>query len=213
MAVELELKFASSSGRVPGSEELQAALAPLGLEVGEVSKTFIKDRYFDDPRANLTRAGLAVRRRMADGRMLATLKTRGHLQGGLYQREEIEEPLPDRGWPKAIHDRVSLVTDPASLKPYTVLDNERTVVPVLQDGRLRATLSFDSVTASLQSGGSKHHFAEVEVEAAGPVDDPQEAAGLLERIGLALQGIMPLRAGTLTKLERAQALLRGETPE
>jgi inorganic triphosphatase YgiF len=211
MALELELKF-SSSGQVPGSEELAAALAPLGLSIGMISKTIIKDRYFDDPRASVTRAGLAVRRRMADGQMLATLKTRGHVTGALYHREEIEEPLPDRGWPQAIHDRISLVTDPGALKPYYVLDNERTVVPVLQQGQLLATLSFDSVTAGLQSGGSKVHFSEVEVEAAGSPEDPEAAAELLARIGTALGGIMTLRPGSLTKLERAQALLRGETP-
>jgi inorganic triphosphatase YgiF len=212
MAVELELKF-SSDGRVPDRQELADALEHLGLAVGEASTSFIKDRYFDDPRASVTRAGLAVRRRMADGKMLATLKTRGHVSGALYQREEIEEPLPDRGWPQAIHDRISLVTDPAALKPYTVLDNQRTTLPLLRDGRTVATLAFDSVTAGLQSGGGKVHFAEVEVEAAEPVADPAAAAELLDGIGQALAGILPLRAGTLTKLERAQALLRGETPD
>src|SRR5690554_2476894 len=169
MPRELELKFTTDSP-LPSAEQLAEALSPLGLSLGEGRKDFIKDRYFDDPRASLSRAGLALRRRMHAGQMLATLKTRGSVAGAVHDREEIELALPERGWPQAIADRVSLVTDPSALKPYTVLDSERTVFPVLNGNSERlADLSFDLVTAGFQQGATKVEFLEIEIEAAAEV--------------------------------------------
>ena len=204
MPRELELKFTTDSP-LPTAGELQAALEPLGLSTAEARKLYVKDRYFDDARASLSRAGLALRRRMQDGQMLATLKSRGNVQGARHEREEIELPLPDRGWPQQIEDRVSLVTDVSALKPYVVIDNERTLFPVF-NAQLEAIcdLSFDLVRAGFQQGSTRVEFLEIEIEAA-----PGVQAETLEEVATALEGLLKLAPSPFTKLERAQALLLG----
>lgn len=204
MPRELELKFTTDSP-LPTSEQLAAQLSPLGLSLGELRKEYLKDRYFDDARASLSRAGLAVRRRMQAGQMLATLKTRGRVTGPVHDREEIELPLPDRGWPDAIAERISVITDPSALKPYVVIDNERRVFPVLDAaGKVLAELSFDLVRAGFQQGSTRVEFLEIELEAEGDT-----GAGKLEEIAGALQELLELSPSPFTKLERAQALLLG----
>lgn len=204
MPRELELKFTTDSP-LPETGQITAVLEPLGLSLGEVRKDYVKDRYFDDPRANLTRAGLALRRRMKSGQMLATLKTRGTVEGSVHDREEIELPLPERGWPQEITDRISLVTDVSAVKPYTVLDSVRTVFPVKDTrGEPACELSFDLVTASFQQGTTKVEFLEIEIEAAAGT-----GLELLEQVAEALEAVMRLVPSPFTKLERAQALLLG----
>ncbi len=204
MPRELELKFTTDSP-LPTVSELQSALEPLGLSTAEARKLFVKDRYFDDARASLSRAGLALRRRMQDGQMLATLKTRGNVQGAHHEREEIELPLPERGWPQQIEDRVSLVTEVSALKPYVVIDNERTLFPVF-NAQMEpiCELSFDLVRAGFQQGSTRVEFFEIEIEAA---EDVQLQA--LEDIAAALEKLLTLSPSPFTKLERAQALLLG----
>jgi len=204
MQRELELKF-TTDGALPDAAAIRDAVATLGLSLGEVHKGYIKDRYFDDPRASLSRAGLALRRRMRDGQMLATLKTRGSVDGATHDRHELELPLPERGWPQEIEDRIALVTISSTLRPYTVLDSERTVFPLLRkDGGQVAELSFDLVTAKFQHGEATVEFLEIEVEAAPGVDEAD-----LEGVAAALETVMELVPSPFTKLERAQALLMG----
>ena len=204
MATELELKFTTEGSVLPEPEDLTSELQARGLSVLERRVDHIKDRYFDDARASLSRAGLAVRRRMHAGRMLATLKTRGVVTDARHMREEIELPLPERGWPAEIAERLSMVTDPDGLKPYTVLDSVRTVWMIADaSGQAVAELSFDLVTASFQSGTRKVEFTEIEVEAQ---DDSGSALPLVEE---ALAGLVKLAPSPFTKLERAQALLMG----
>lgn len=209
MATELELKFTTDGSPLPPRDALTAALAARGITVAGVAVEHVKDRYFDDARASLSRAGLALRRRMRDGRMLATLKSRGAVAGSRHLREEIELPLPERGWPPEIEARISMVTDVGALKPYTVLDSERTVFRLADaTGTTRALLSFDLVTARFQHGDLKVEFLEIEVEAAG--EDATAAADLfLQEAASTLETLVPLVPSPFTKLERAQALLLG----
>lgn len=204
MQRELELKF-TTDGPLPDAAALRQALGPLDLQVGDPKKDWIKDRYFDDPRASLSRAGLALRRRMRDGQMLATLKTRGSVEGAAHDRHELELPLPDKGWPQEIEDRIAFITISSTLRPYTVLDSERTVFAVLSsEGGAVAELSFDLVVAKFQNGEAKVEFLEIELEAAEGTEEAE-----LERIAEALETVMVLVPSPFTKLERAQALLMG----
>lgn len=184
---------------------MTAVFAPLGCTLAASRRDYVKDRYFDDARASLNRAGVALRRRMRSGQMLATLKTRGHVAGAVHEREELELPLPERGWPEPIAERISMYTDISAVRPYTVLDSERTIFPVLDAaGAEVAELSFDLVTASFQHGSLKVEFLEVELEAAAGTGVER-----LEQLAEALGTIMKLAPSPFTKLERAQALLLG----
>lgn len=202
MATELELTYSLLDDHVPAAAELRAAFAGSGAEVVGPTLVRQKDRYFDDARLSLSRAGLALRRRMADGEMLATLKTRGSTAGGLHRREELEFPLEGRDWPGPIRERLEMVTDPGALKPVLELDTERVRYVLTRGGRPAAVLVFDAVAARYPNAERRVHFAELELEAAGTTDESE-----LRRLAGRLEGLVALSPSSVTKLERARALL------
>ncbi|MEX2541139.1 MAG: CYTH domain-containing protein [Trueperaceae bacterium] len=202
MSSERELKFSTAGNGTPNEVELGQALGRAGFELGPAARIRNKDRYFDDARLSLSRAGIALRRRMSEGRMLATLKTRGRIEGALHDREEIELPMEGQEWPRPILDRIAMATAPGLLQPHTVVETERLRYAVLQDGRPVAQLAFDNVSARAQQGERSVGFDEVEIEAHG-----NTSAETLERIAGAVGELMPLTANTSSKLERVRQLL------
>ena len=202
VANERELKFSSQLDRDPNESELAGALEAAGFVLGPATRIHNKDRYFDDARLSLSRAGLALRRRMSEGEVVATLKTRGQIVGALHDREEIELPMEGHAWPKPIRDRVETLTELGMIKTHTVIETERLRYAVLEGGRPVAILAFDSVTARTPQGERSVGFSEVEIEAHGPTE-----AGTLERIAQAVDRIVPLTANSSTKLERVRQLL------
>lgn len=207
--METEAKYSLATDEVPQPQELEAAFATVGLTVGPATTVVHKDRYYDDARLSLARAGYAVRRRMAEGELLATLKTLGTIQGAVHRREEIELPIPDSGdpwdpWPEPIAERIRTVTDPRGLRGTFELVIERTSFEVRDGGRVVAVASFDDVAARKPQGERSAHWNELEVEAAADAGDP---AAVLERAAEALERLLPLVPSQQTKLERAQAVL------
>ena len=202
MTSERELKFSTQRDGAPTDAELGAALSSAGFDLGPVAHVHNKDRYFDDARLSLSRAGLALRRRMTEGQMLATLKTRGLVQGALHDREETELPMDGRAWPKPILDRIAAVTSPDLVKSHTVIETERVRYAVLEEGRTAALLAFDSVTARSQNGERSVSFDEVEIEAHGSTESET-----LERIAAAVDQVVTLTPNSTTKLERVRQLL------
>lgn len=207
MPSERELKFSRSDERVPSSAELAPHLEAVGLALGPATHVVQKDRYYDDARASLGRAGLALRQRMSEGAVVATLKSAGAVEGALHEREELELPVPadasaGEPWPHEIAERVRMVTDPRTLKAIFELNTERVVFDVLDGEAAAAQLSFDAVRARRPGGSNSAHFDELEVEAIG-----EAPAELLERVAAALQEVLVLTPASHTKLERARALL------
>ena len=199
---ERELKFSTTHSGPPDEAELRAALTAAGFELGPARTVIVKDRYFDDARLSLSRAGVALRRRMMDGQMLATLKTRGTVSGALHDRDELEMPISDQEWPKPIYDRIAVLTAPGLLQARTIIETERHSHAVLVDGAPVATLAFDAVTARPQNGKRSVSFDEVEIEAHGST-----GAETLEAIAAAVESVAPLTANPSSKLERARELL------
>ncbi|MEX2535682.1 MAG: CYTH domain-containing protein [Trueperaceae bacterium] len=202
MAIERELKFSTPRDQPPSEEELRAALAGAGFDLGAAAGVHNKDRYFDDARLNLSRAGLALRRRMTEGQMLATLKTRGRVDGALHDREEIELAMEGQEWPQVIYNRIAAITAPGLVQPHTLVETERLRYAVLKDGRAAAVLAFDSVTARTQHGDRTVSFNEVEIEAHGNTDD-----ATLDAIAAAVAEVIPLTPNSFSKLERVRELL------
>lgn len=207
--METEAKYSLDTDAIPELEELTAALATVGLTPSPARTVVHKDRYYDDARLSLARAGYAVRRRMAEGELLATLKTLGTIQGAVHHRDEIELPIPDTGdpwdpWPEPIAERIRMVTDPRMLRGTCELVVQRTSFELRDGDRVVAVASFDAVGARKPQGQRSAHWNELEVEAARDVGD---AAALLHRTQEALERLMPLVPSQQTKLERAQALL------
>jgi inorganic triphosphatase YgiF len=219
MPTETELKFSLTSDEVPSPTEFAAGFEAVGLRLGPVRHTVVKDRYYDDARLSLARAGLALRRRMADGELLATLKTLGDVDGALHRREELELPLaadadPWNPWPGEIADRLRVVTDPRSLRSTIELTTSRTVIDVREGERTIAVASFDDVEARRGSGGRTAHWNELEIERPQGGDDEAAATAAadaaqaaLERAADGFRALLALVPASSTKLERARALL------
>lgn len=203
MPTERELKFSIDADRAPSDESVVGAFAGTDLRLEPRGKLAHTDRYYDDPRLGLSRAGVALRRRIGGGRIVATFKTRGRVVGGLHEREEIELPMEGRAWPDPILDRVSAITDVEALKGRFELETARRrfVVHGL-DGEL-AEVSIDRVEASRPTGGRTVGFAEIEIE------DRGGGAQALERIAARLAEIVDLQPSDETKLEKARRLLLG----
>lgn len=211
MGTETELKFSLVEERVPEPEELAAPLAAVGLALGTPSATVNQDRYYDDARMSLARAGYALRRRMADGALLATLKTLGAVEGALHRREEIEAPIeagadPWNPWPAPIAERLVMVTDPRSLNGTFELTTERAQLPLLEGTRTVAVASVDAVAARRPNAERSVHWNELEIEASADLA-PEEAEDVLRRAQEAFETILALVPTSHTKLERARALL------
>jgi inorganic triphosphatase YgiF len=217
MPTETELKFSLTSDEVPSPTELAAGFEAVGLRLGPVRHTVVKDRYYDDARLSLARAGLALRRRMADGELLATLKTLGDIDGALHRRDELELPLaedadPWNPWPDEIAERLRVVTDPRSLRGTIELTTSRTVVDVREGERTIAVASFDDVEARRGSDARTAHWNELEIESPQGGDDEaatavDEAQVALERAADGFRALLSLVPASSTKLERARALL------
>lgn len=201
---ELELKFSRMEGHVPSGAELDAAFADTGLEPGPLRRATNVDRYYDDARLSLSRVGYALRTRMAEGAMLATLKTLGTVEGALHRRDELELPVPEGAtaadpWPPEIADRVRMATDPRTLVRAVELTTERATFEVRHEGRTVATVAFDEVEAKLPNSERTAHWSELEIEG--------EDEATLHCVSAALEGLLTLVPASQTKLERARAVL------
>lgn len=208
---ERERKYLRPAGDPPDRAALAAAGAPWGLEVGDAVPLEHRDRYYDDPRLSLQRAGFALRRRTGEGRVVATLKTLGTVRGAEHVRGELEVVLDaeaPQGWPTAIADVVGTVTDPGALHVVMALDVVRTDRPVLRGGVRVATLSFDAVAARKPGQDRRVAWSEVELEWAAGVD--AAASDALTGAATAWATAFGWTASDRTKLERAHATLLAE---
>ncbi|MDR9392365.1 MAG: CYTH domain-containing protein, partial [Trueperaceae bacterium] len=206
MKTERERKYLRPAGDPPDRAALTEAWAPWGLEVGDAVHLEHRDRYYDDPRLSLQRAGFALRRRTGEGRVVATLKTLGTVQGAEHVRGELEVVLDadaPQGWPTGIADAVGTVTDPGALHVVMALDVVRTDRPVLRGGVRVATLSFDTVAARKPGQDRRVAWSEVELEWVEDVAD--DASEALAGGAGALAAAFGWTASDRTKLERAHA--------
>jgi inorganic triphosphatase YgiF len=226
VAVELELKYSSPEGAVPGLSELTEAFAPLRLAVRPLGTSRHLDVYFDDPALALERRGLALRVRASHGAAVATVKGRGDAVRGVFEREELEAPLttpwpPSLGaeastapdWPTAVAARLAGLVELPALEPRLEIETTRVAFALERAGPaggddLVAELAFDEVACRPPRGRGDGAlidaalFSEVEIEARG------DTTGVtLLAIGEALERLLPLVAGSASKLERAASLL------
>lgn len=216
MPTERELKFTVQDPDALTADALAAAFEGTDLHLEAAQTIRHADRYYDDPRLSLSRAGVALRRRIGGGRIVATLKTRGRIQGALHEREEIELPLEGRDWPGVIHDRVARITEPGALKGRYELETERTRFIVRatagedageeSERRQLAEISIDRVEATRATGGRAVTFAELEIEDLGG------GVETLDRVAERIRRVTDLRPSTETKLERARRLLLSDAP-
>lgn len=203
MAVERELKFLVDDADALSADAIEAAFADGDLRVEPRGTLRHADRYYDDPRLSLSRSGVALRRRIGGGKIVATLKTRGQVTGALHLREEVELPMEGREWPERIRERVARHADVSALKGRFELETVRERFRVIGPEGELAEISIDRVTATRPTGGRSVSFDEVEIEDVGGGETA------LERIAARLQAVTVLEPSAETKLERARRLLLG----
>lgn len=201
MPTERELKF-SLIDDVPSNEELQAVFKQAGFELVSQGTQKHFDVYFDDAKESLKQAGMALRKRRAGGKVLATLKANAAVSNDLHEREEIEEVMFGSSWPDDIFKRVETRTDPWSLVERLELATIRTRYLVKRKGTDLAILFFDAVTANYPGDFDTVSFEEVEVEAVGTLGEAE-----LRRVADTLDRLIKLTPNSINKLERAEALL------
>ncbi|HEX7021793.1 MAG TPA: CYTH domain-containing protein [Trueperaceae bacterium] len=213
---EREYKFSPQEGEGPEDEELRQALAGTSFTLSAATLREQRDVYYDDRQHALATAGVALRRRSVDGRMLATFKGPRRGQGALYEREELELPLvgsinaraprtasdrdpPEGDWPPAVARRVAPYAALHLLRPVLELSTQRRCYALSLDGMHQAELAVDDVRARLPGSQVEARFCELELEAHGPAD--------LAPLAVLLETRLRLTASPAGKLERAHALL------
>lgn len=212
MPLERELKYSLLDPYVPSLAELRVALEEEAsdgppFEAAEAPTEELEDRYFDDDGGSLRSAGWALRTRRNGARWFATLKAAGATDGALHRREELELPLAEAAgdevpWPDEVRAKLADVVDSAALRPRLEVLSTRVRFRILRAGEAAAVLSFDSVEARVPGGERSALFDEVEIEAVGGTADDE-----LRRLGDAVDRVVRLTPSTVTKLERAEALL------
>lgn len=177
------------------------ALTPRGTRVQ-------RDTYVDTPDRALRAAGVALRRRDVGSEPLATLKRLGRVDGPYHERDELELPLgPDGAWPAPLLARLAQLAqfapaDPRLLTAQVIVDTERRVYALSRGDTPVAELCFDDVSASAPDAEREALFREAELEAA-----PGVMLAQLTTIAERLERVVTLTPSSVTKLQRAEALL------
>jgi inorganic triphosphatase YgiF len=198
---ERELKF-SLIDDVPSAEELQTVFKQAGYELLAQGTQKHFDVYFDDSKESLRKAGMALRKRRANNKVLATLKANASVSGEFHEREEIELEMSGSSWPDEIFQRVQEITDPFNVTERLELSTLRTRYLVKRKGHDLAVLSFDAATANYPGIFDSTSFEEVEIEAVGDTSEQ-----VLREIADVLDRFIRLTPNSVNKLERAEALL------
>lgn len=196
--VEVEAKFEIPDR--PVFDRLLVVERLAGLAVGEQTIRRITDHYLDTPDWMILAAGYACRVREGEVEKVLTLKSFGHVDGAVRQREEYEVPLdPDTPvcdtsrWPAGPGKTlVEKAAADKALEIHLTLQQTRHIYPLLNKDRLVAELSLDEVRFE-----DNDPILELEVEL--------PSTGILaelEQIARVLEDEWNLTPALLSKLER-----------
>lgn len=199
MKLEREYKYSLAAAQLPDPWVLKYELEQAGFELRPEGKREQRDRYLDTPDRRLKQAGLALRERYLGQQRLVTLKWAGRVAGGVHQRRELE--LEASGWPPAVLAALPEGVAVADLAVQLELITQRTRFFVTRQGAALAELALDEVSAQRPGHDASVHFLEVELEALSASPDE------LTNLATTLQEILPLAESSVSKLERATALL------
>ncbi len=160
--MEIEAKFVLAQ---PVHPEQVEVLPWAPYEVGERQVIDQRDVFWDTADRKLSQARYAVRLRYANGRLIATLKGPGTVEGGIHTREEWEGPAADHtpsGWPEEIRTRLQPLIGAQSLQPLLEVHNCRYTWAILRDGKLVGELALDK--GIIVAAGRQLPMHELEIE-------------------------------------------------
>jgi inorganic triphosphatase YgiF len=198
----VELKLAVPAPDLP---KLERALRDLAPE-SSCSRSCLTTTYYDTADRALSRGGLSVRVREADGRFVQTVKANGAAGAGVLMRSEWEDEIagatPDL---RAPHRGCRLPDGiVGELQPMFVTAVTRTTMILEPSPALSIEAAIDEGTIRSIVGGAMAPISEVELELKH--GDP----GVLFDIALDLLAAAPLRIETRSKSECGYAAVAGE---
>jgi inorganic triphosphatase YgiF len=176
------------------------------LATGRPSARPLVSTYYDSEGQDLLRAGLSLRVRRVRGGFVQTLKSQGTRTAGLFERIEVECPLPDeRPDPLLTPDaglrrRVEEALRGQPLRPVLETDVRRSEWR-LRDGETELRVDLDQ--GEIRTPRGTLPICELELELL------RGDARVLYDLALELLDTIPLRVATRSKLERGHALLTG----
>lgn len=199
MASELELKLEIAPEETTA---FKSVMASLGWSPS--SELMLANCYYDTPDQALKQARIAVRVRRAGDQWIQTLKTAGRVDAhGVSHRGEWEWTLPsselDTG---LLRDHLPVSFELSALKAIFTTDFKRTTWLVEYEGSA-VEIALDQ--GEIFAAPKRVPISEVELELKSG-----EATALLGLADL-LKAQVPLRVSTISKAERAQRLLDGES--
>ena len=201
-STETEIKLAASAAMLRSLRD-HPALA--GVE----STRALHSTWFDTPSRALAAGGASLRVREAEGGAPEqTFKLEAPATAGLHRREwtiahERDQPV-GTGFPRSAQARLRRLVGAGQLRPYAVVEVERTV-RLVQWGRSTIEVAFD--TGAIRAGERHLDLCEVELELVKgrPAD--------LFALAAALPLGPDLRWSTASKAGRSQILAFDLTPE
>ena len=198
----MELKLAVPAPDLPKLERALRDLAPRS----SCSRSCLTTTYYDTADRALSRRGLRVRVREADGRFVQTVKADGAAEAGVLIRGEWEDEIagdtPDL---RAPHSGCRLPDGIAGeLQPLFVTAVTRTTMILEPSPALSIEAVIDEGTIRGIAGGATAPISEVELEL------KHGDLGALFDIALDLLAAAPLRIETRSKAERGYAAVAGE---
>ncbi len=198
MAVEKELKL-----RIASEHMSRLTRHPLFKQLTTARATTRKlySIYYDTPRLDLHRKGMALRLRRTGRQWLQTLKGGGGVQAGLHLRNEWETPVSSQKLDMAALEVCGAPHLPSSLhkklQPLFVTDFTRTSYMAIYGG---ATIELAMDGGNIRAGQAIRPISELELEI--KAGEAQQ----LFKLALALIDIVPLEVEHMSKAEYGYAL-------
>jgi inorganic triphosphatase YgiF len=199
VTLEREVKFSLAAAEPPDPWVLAYELERAGFTLQAQGSLLQRDRYVDTPDGRLAQAGLALRERRIGEQRLVTLKWAGSVHGGIHYRQELEREAA--GWPPEVLAALPAGVTLGELVPQLALATRRTRYRVWRAGKALAELAVDEVDAQRPDQDASAHFLEIELEAV------EAGSEELSELAEALRAILPVNDTSVSKLERALALL------
>lgn len=177
--------------------QVLTTLSQLGFSVSERETATHVDRYFDTADWSILQSGWAYRCRKRDNRQKLTLKSLGSRNGAVFERVEIEQPLPKKRAGKKgrlpdgpVQQRLAEVTNDEWRHELFRVKNRRTVFEVVGPGDEPVHLELDLDRTRIRADKARKNapgrfeFLELELEAHQPGVIDSLAEILRERHGL-----------------------------
>jgi inorganic triphosphatase YgiF len=196
------------------AKRIREVLCSAGLKVGPATIRKSTDTYFDTPDWDLFHYGWTCRLRKGEQLNLLAMKKRGHLNGGIARREELEQTI--EGPPTSTQDfpegPMRTVCDQATggrpLKPVFCVKKVRQSFDVSSANGMKAKAAFDQVSQVVparKNGTAGLAYKEFELELTGGSDEE------LNRICELLEKELSLTPARLNKFERGYRRVKKKT--